>query len=309
MLKPPIRGRRLPLPIVGTILFGSALHASAQSTQSAPSSSLELIDPAAFGFSRPSYLIDATIVGTQDFERVPGGLDFAEIRTLFPVAAWKVGDIRIGLTLGYNLSELGFDGLGGLGDETLHTLQAQVGLFWRPEDSRWWGLGLVSPGLNTDFEAISWDDFAVSTLGLVGYRYTDSLSFAGGLFARYETDDSLILPALGLVWQKDAFTVQLTPPFIVLGWKAADSLTLSLSTYPSGGSWDLDGQNVNRVDLDGWQMAASILYQFNQHVTLSLRAGINVGGELELRDRNDRSIANQSLDSAPFGAMNLRWQF
>jgi hypothetical protein len=44
-------------------------------------------------------------------------------------------------------------------------------------------------------------------------------------------------------------------------------------------------------------------------VSLSLRTGMNVGGELELRDSSNRVLANETLKAAPFGAVNLRWQF
>jgi hypothetical protein len=100
-----------------------------------------------------------------------------------------------------------------------------------------------------------------------------------------------------------------TPPFVVLGWRATDRVTLSLSAYPSGGSWDVEDPNVNRVELNGWQTAASLIYQATDHFSVSLRAGLNVGGELELRDGKNNVLANETLESATFGALNLRWQF
>jgi len=170
-------------------------------------------------------------------------------------------------------------------------------------------LGFLTPGLGTDFQGISWDDFEVSALGLLGYRFTDTFSFAGGVFAQYGAEEGMIVPALGFIWQPDPFIVQLTPPFVVLGWRATESVTLSLSAYPSGGSWDVEDPNVNRVELNGWQTAASVIYKVTEHVSLSLRAGMSIGGELELRDSNNRVLSNETLEAAPFGAVNLRWQF
>ena len=96
---------------------------------------------------------------------------------------------------------------------------------------------------------------------------------------------------------------------MVLGWRATGRVTLSLSAYPSGGSWDVEDPMVNRVDLNGWQTAASVIYQATERFSISLRAGMNIGGELELRDGNNNVLANETLESAPFGALNLRWQF
>jgi hypothetical protein len=273
------------------------------------STSVDLIDPAAFGFGRPGAMVDVTFMDTQDFANRDGGLDFFETRTILPFLTRKMGDVRLGLSLGYNLSELDFNGLAGLQNETLHTLELQAGLFWRPEQSRWWGLGFVTPGLGTDFQGLSWDDFEISALGLLGYRFSETFSVAGGMFAQYGAEEGMIVPALGFIWKPDPFIVQVTPPFVVLGWRATDRVTLSLSAYPSGGSWDVEDPGVNRVDLSGWQTAASLIYKVTEHVSLSLRAGLNVGGELELRDSNNRVLANETLESAPFGAVNLRWQF
>ncbi len=301
------------LPTLFALLCASTLTSSAQTPMDSSSAttarSVDLIDPAAFGFGRPGYMVDTTFIDTQDFANQPGGLDFTEVRTILPVWTKKVNDLRIGLSLSYNLSELDFNGFAGLQSESLHTLEAQVGLFWRPELSRWWGLGFITPGVGTDFQGLSWDDFEVSGLGLLGYRYTDTFSLAGGLFAQYGAQEVMIVPALGFIWKPDPFIVQVTPPFVVLGWRATDRVTLSLSAYPSGGSWDVEDPAVNRVELNGWQTAASLIYQATDRLSISLRAGMNVGGELELRDGSNRVLANETLESAPFSAVNLRWQF
>ena len=298
-------------PTLVAILSASTLTLSAQTLTDSTSTtrSVDLMDPAAFGFGRPGYMVDTTLIDTQNFANRPGGLDFMEVRTILPLWTKKMNALRVGASLSYNLSELDFNGFLGLQRETLHTLEAQVSLFWRPEHSKWWGLGFFTPGLGTDFQGLSWDDFEVSGLGLLGYRFTDTFSLAGGFFAQYGAQEGLIVPALGFIWKPAPFIVQVTPPFVVLGWRATDRMTLSLSAYPSGGSWDMEDPNVNRMELSGWQTAASVIYQATDRFSISLRAGMNVGGELELRDGNNNVLANETLESAPFGALNLRWQF
>jgi hypothetical protein len=309
MIKTPFcNSRRFP-SLTACLCIAFAFCANAQSSTDKPSSSAELIDPAAFGFGRPGYMVDATFMDTMDFANRPGGIDFFELRTILPVWTKKVGDLRIGASLGYNLSEFDFNGFAGLGSETLNTLETQIGLFWRPEQSRWWGLGFLTPGLGTDFQGISWDDFEISSLGLLGYRLTDSFTLAGGMFAQYGADEGMIVPALGFIWKPDPFILQVTPPFIVLGWRATERVTLSLSAYPSGGSWDIEDPNVNRVDLSGWQAAGALIYQATQRFSISVRAGMNLSAELELRDASNNTISNETLEPAPFGAVNFRFQF
>ena len=298
----------LPLALYS---LSSPLFAKSEGILEPPSREkrMGMIDPAAFGFGQPGFVADVTFVDTQDFENQPGGLDFMELRTIAPLAAKKWGDFLIAGSLGYTLTDVDFQGFGGLQDETLHTLEAQITVSWRPENTPWSALAFVTPGLGTDFRGISADDFEFSGLGLINYKVSDELSLAGGVFGRYAADDSMLVPALGFIWQREPFIVQLTPPFAVIGWQATERLTLSLSAYPSGGAWDLDDSAVNRVNINGWQTAASVIYQLTDHLTLSLRGGFNIAGEVELLDADDRVIEDEDLETAPFGAVNLRYSF
>ena len=200
-------------PTLFAILSASTLTLSAQTLTDSTSTtrSVDLMDPAAFGFGRPGYMLDTTLIDTQNFANRPGGLDFMEVRTILPLWTKKMNALRVGASLSYHLSELDFNGFLGLQRETLHTLEAQVSLFWRPEHSKWWGLGFFTPGLGTDFQGLSWDDFEVSGLGLLGYRFTDSFSLAGGFFAQYGAQEGMIVPALGFIWKPAPFIVQVTP--------------------------------------------------------------------------------------------------
>jgi hypothetical protein len=298
----------LPLALYS---LSSPLFAKSEGILEPPSREkrMGMIDPAAFGFGQPGFVADVTFVDMQDFENQPGGLDFMELRTIAPLAAKKWGDFLIAGSLGYTLTDVDFQGFGGLQDETLHTLEAQITVSWRPENTPWSALAFVTPGLGTDFRGISADDFEFSGLGLINYKVSDELSLAGGVFGRYAADDSMLVPALGFIWQREPFIVQLTPPFAVIGWQATERLTLSLSAYPSGGAWDLDDSAVNRVNINGWQTAASVIYQLTDHLTLSLRGGFNIAGEVELLDADDRVIEDEDLETAPFGAVNLRYSF
>ena len=291
--------------------FLSSLFAKSEEILLAPAREkrMGIIDPAAFGFGQPGFVADVTVVDTQDFENQPGGIDFRELRTIAPLAAKKWGDFLIAGSIGYTLTDLDFQGFGGLQDETLHALEAQITMLWRPEKTPWSALAFVTPGLGTDFSAISADDFEFSGLGLINYRVSEELSLACGVFGRYAADESMLVPALGFIWRREPFIVQLMGPFTVIGWQATERMTLSLSAYPSGGAWDLDDSAVNRAKINGWQTAASVIYQLTDHLTLSLRGGFNIAGEVELLDANHRVIDDEDLEMTPFGAANLRYSF
>lgn len=268
-----------------------------------------MIDPAAFGFGRPGFVLDASWIDTQNVENQSGALDYAEWRMIAPLGARKYGDFLWAASLGYNLTEVDFTDIIGAQDATLHTLELQITGLWRPAATRWSAMAFVTPGVGTDFAGISDDDFECTGLGLINYRLSDEWTFAGGAFGRYETDDTMLVPALGFIWRREPFVVQMTPPFAVIGWRATEKLTFSLSSYPGGGSWDLDQAEANRLEISGWQSAASVFYQMTDHWSVAFRSGVNFGGELELLDRKNRTIVDEDLRSAAFGAVNVRYSF
>ncbi len=282
---------------------------TAQSHDTAAKKRMGLIDPAAFGFGQPGFVFDASWIDTQNFKDQSGALDYAEWRMIAPLGAKKRGDILWAASLGYNLTEVNFAGIKGVRDDTLHTLELQITGLWRPAATRWSAMAFVTPGVGTDFESISDDDFECTGLSLINYRLSDEWTFAGGAFGRYETDKSMLVPAFGFIWRREPFVVQMTPPFAVMGWRATDKLTLSLSAYPGGGSWDLDQVDANRLEISGWQSAASLIYQVTDHWSVSLRGGVNFGGELQVLDHDSRAIVDQDLQSAAFSAVNVRCSF
>ncbi len=298
------------LPFVQSIPTAKYLTLASLAFCASSAFAAELIDPAGFGFGRPGYLLDTTWVGRQNFDGLAGGVEMFELRLVAPLAGFKLGDGRLGISLGYNYTGLDFSGALALGRQDLHNLQAQVAYFWNRPDSKWWGLGFITPGIAGDFDRVSSNSFKIAGLGLLGYKVNDTLSLAGGVFSSYAHEDGVIFPAVGFIWEPKPFVVQVTPPFLVFGWRASEAFTFSLSAYPSGGSWDVrDPSGVRTINVSGWQGAASVIWSPTKRISVSVRGGVNFGGELELRDGSQNVLVNRDLDPAPFGALNLRFKF
>lgn len=292
-----------PISTIAFFLLGG-LGSSAENTDTGQR--LELIDPAGIGFSLPGITIDASFGGVADFSDGSGQVQTQDFRFSAPLWGTKINDIRLGAGLNYRLTELEFSNIPDLDRLSLHTVNFRMASFWAPENSKWWSLAFVSPGVRSDMESVSDRDFVLSALGLVGYRIRPNLVLAGGLYADFDSDATTIYPALGVVWHPGPYIVQLTPPFAVLGWKVTERYTFSLSAYPSGGSWESDRSDYQRLELAGWQTAAMLSYKATDKFTISLRAGYTVGGSLELRDANDHHLVDKNLENSPFVALSLR---
>jgi hypothetical protein len=278
---------------------------------SAVAPAAELIDPAARGFGKPSYTLDFTWQDELSLEDGSGGLEMWEARALAPLAKFGDENLMFGLSLGYEAT--GFDLGGDMPIDTdLHALEAQLAVRWAPDDSRWWGLGFVTPGIATDFEDVNGDAFSLTALAIAGYRWNDRLDFAGGVVMTYDLGEVKVYPALGFIWEPtEEFIVQATPPIVAIGWRPVETWTLALVTYPAGGGWSVGSgeDEVRQIDLTLWRAALSLEKKVGDHWSFSVRAGVSFGGELELRDEDEVVLQDTDLDAAPFAAAAVKWSF
>lgn len=273
---------------------------------------VEFIDPAALGFGPPAFTLDTTVQSQLDYDRGQGGLETVETRAVLPLGKWESGDVLFGVGVDYAWHRADFGGREGLGVKNLHSLEARVGAAWRPKDSKWWALGFVSPGVATDFESVDSNAFTISGLGLLGYRWSEKLDLAAGVYASYGLDETQVMGAVGFIWRPNAeWIVQATPPVVAIGWQPSDDWTLALVAYPGGSSWEVaeTESGVRQVELDLWRAAASLEKKIGEHWRVSVRGGVSFGGELELRDSDGREISSTDLEPAAFGAVALKWAF
>lgn len=290
--------------------FAGSTALGAAPTEAEPS--LELIDPAALGFGVPAFTLDTTFQDTLDYDDGDGGFDSIELRLIAPILKWQVGQWTLGATLNYSWVHGDFGDRQQLGTKEMQTVEAQLFAAYMPDNTPWWFLGFVKPGVATDFDDVTSDSFTASALALVGYRWSPRLDIAGGVYASYTLNDATVIPALGFLWRpNDQWIVQATPPIVAIGWRPTPDWTFGVVTYPAGDGWEVgkSGDTVRQVDLSLWRAAISAERKVGAHWRFSARVGVAFGGELELRDSDDRVIEETDLDAAPFGAFAVKWSF
>jgi hypothetical protein len=106
----------------------------------------------------------------------------------------------------------------------LHETALKLGNRWRFADH--WILSLsVSPGLYSDFEDISGEDFNIPALLLVTYAPGKEWQFAFGLIVN-PGSETPVLPAVGAVWRPDEqWTLSLLMPRPQVSYRVNDALT------------------------------------------------------------------------------------
>jgi hypothetical protein len=293
-----------------------ALHADETAADRIDPVEMNLIDPALLGFGPPGFSTAFTASGSMDFEKSGGSVDYFDSRTLIPLWGREIDpETFIGVMLGCGWASLDVDRTLGVDRLSLTTLECQITAAHFPEaDQGWMGIGIISPGVSTDFNHLTGDDFSFSALAVWGYQFSPRFTLSAAGFFNYSIGETTAVPGIGVVWRPtDTLILQLTPPIAAIGWTPVKDWTISFSAYPAGGGWDVDREgtdgNVERIQLEGWRTGLGVERKIGQHLRISVQAGVNIGGKIELRDGSDRKLFSEDLDPSMFGMIGASYSF
>lgn len=262
-------------------------------------------------FGAPSAGLEATWADTLDFEDGTGGLDLSSLRFDVPLWGGKIGEDAYGLELKYDWTQFDLSPAAVFGETDLHSLDLSARWAHFPKDRGWLGLLKVTAGVGSDFQDFSSDAFQASVLGFWGYQTSPQFSWAVAGFASYSLGDVMAYPSIGFVWSPtEAWRIQLTPPLAIVSWKPDNNWRLALTFLPNGGSWQVENRaGVEQIDLSLWSAAFSVERRLAENLFVSVRAGVNLGGEIELRNGNEEVQFNRDLEPAAFASLGVRWEF
>tara|TARA_R110002096_G_scaffold239687_2_gene431491 strand:- start:3842 stop:4762 length:921 start_codon:yes stop_codon:yes gene_type:complete len=181
----------------------------------------------------------------------------------------------------------------------------------------------IIPSIRTNAEAgASLDDGR--TEGMIAgamWQITDKFAIGpgAGWFSQLG-DDSKIFPVLLIDWQ---ITDQLSLSTgrglgasqgggLTLGWKANERLSFGLSGRYEWVRFRLDnrGPAPGGIGQDvGFPLVASVEYSFGPMASISGFAGVKFAGELEIEDRNGKTLDSSDYDLAPMAGFAFRMRF
>lgn len=263
------------------------------------------------GMGVPSAGVEASWNDTLDFEDGDGGLDLSSLRFDVPLWGTKVGENAYGLELKYDWTQFDLSPAAAFGDVDLHSLD--LGARWAhfPKERGWLGLVKVTAGVGSDFQDFNSDAWQASFLGFWGYQTSPKFSWAVAGYASYSLGEVQAFPSIGFVWTpSEAWRIQLTPPLAIVSWKPSNDWRVAFTFLPNGGSWQVENRDgTEQIDLSLWTAALGIERRISDNLFVSVRGGINLGGEIELRDGNEEVTLNRDLDPGVFASLGLRWEF
>jgi hypothetical protein len=121
----------------------------------------------------------------------------------------------------------------------LYSIQLPFNL-WADISDRWKLWVRLQPGLQSDLEDISEDDFILMSLALASYQWNDWLTVAFGGFYSRDLGEERLLPAFGLILRSNPhWSLALTFPRLEFAYAPNADWLLTASTILSGGGWNI----------------------------------------------------------------------
>lgn len=122
---------------------------------------------------------------------------------------------------------------------------------WADLSERWKLWARLQPGWYSDFGSLGSDDFILTSLALLSYRWSDSVKVAFGAYYSRDLGEERVLPAVGLIIEPDPrWSLALTFPRVELVHSPTADWLLTARALLSGSGWNIADPTGGPGDVD-----------------------------------------------------------
>jgi hypothetical protein len=213
----------------------------------------------------------------------------------------------------YRWTSFDFTGMPAPLDSTTLDVQAVQVPFnlWADLSDRWKLWVRLQPGIQSDMEAISDDDFILMSLALASYQWNDWLTLAFGGFYSRDLGQERLLPAVGLILRSDPhWSLALTFPRLEFAYAPNEEWLFTARTVLSGGGWNITdpagGEDIN-LYYQAIRAGLGVEHRITGPLWLYGDAGVEFAQELEVEGGGYDTTT--SLDPAGFFSVGAKLRF
>jgi hypothetical protein len=249
-----------------------------------------------------------------DFSSGAGSLSQMEsgVEVNAPVLTRK--GFRLTSGASYRWNRLDFDGAAfplGSASFDLHRVDLPFNA-WVDLEDRWKLWVRLQPGWYSDFGTVGADDFILTSLALLSYRWSDSVKVAFGAFYSRDLGEERVLPALGFILEPGPdWSLALTFPRVELVHAPTPDWLLTSRVLLGGAGWNIadPAGGPGEVDLNYRSIRASVGVdrRLSGPWWAYVDAGMQFGQEIEIVGGGYNF--SQELDSAAYLATGIRVRF
>lgn len=256
----------------------------------------------------PSARLELSSTSEMDFDSMPGGFSLDRIFLDVPLGGlMHINDCNaVSFGLRYEGTWLESDTM--IGDKDLHDVRIAATWLHHQPGSKWSVLASVLPGISSDFETMTGDDFSLNWKAGVRYAYTDRLAFIAGLGSDNTTGEAGIVPALGFQWRaSDQVYVSLVGATLITTYQPSDDWLWRLGVWAAGGIWNVDNNGASLdVNLSSYRAAVGLERRLSDKVWLNIWAGATLANELEIETNGGSSLFKDDADTGWFAQIGVR---
>ena len=242
------------------------------------------------------------------------GLDRGGHVTAHQVAAragyplFRGDNLRAILSVRAQRTELAFDGF-HLDDLEVYDLGLPATFFYSGFESTR-VFAIVSPGLYSDLETITGDDWRLFGL-IMGIRaLNETMTLGVGLVFNQDFGSPSLYPALSFNWRfHPQWELDLAMPRPRLIFAPGEHIRFSLQAAPAGDRWSIaDGGRDKALELERVQVGLYAECALGKHLSVTAGAGINLNGSVEVEDAGGRRLAASDIDDAPVFTLGIGYR-
>jgi hypothetical protein len=233
----------------------------------------------------------------------------------YPV--WMGDRSRVTVGLRYRYSHLDFSGTNpfAAGGLDLHRLQVPLHV-WHSFHDQWKLWTSFEPGLFTDFQHLTKDDFALTALAVAAYEIEPRWTISFGAYFSRDLGEDRLLPVLGVIWRPSPqWNLAATFPRFRVAYAPNARWLFEGMIRPGGSGWnyrhDAAGRDLN-LEYGSWRASVGMERLLTERLPGKLHGYLEVGlgfaQNLTLK-RSDDELASVDLAETLILAGGLRWRF
>ena len=191
-------------------------------------------------------------------------------------------------------------------DVDVYTITLPMDLIVPHDEWTFWGN--VTPGLLSDLEDISGDDFRVMIYGMAMYDWKPNVQLAfGAAYDRVFGDDE-IFPLGGVVWQiGEQCEINMILPMPRVTYAPSEKVQIFADVRPAGGVWNMYDEETDTdfdFKLEGYRFGMGFEYEVARHIWLHAAAGFSTERTYEFGEGNEQ-VFEAEADDTYFGRIGF----
>ena len=241
----------------------------------------------------------------------PGATDasawMADVDAVISLPVYTNSQIAFLAGAGYRWTRFEFNKIQGVGNYDVYTIRIPFDLVYVGL-KRWTFWANVTPGLFSDLDGITSDDYRTQVHGMAMFEAVQGVNLSVGASYDREFGEDRLYPLGGVVWTvTPEWQLRLILPEPEVVYAPTKRLAFFAEARPAGGLWNIHDRSDDQdydLSLKTWQVGGGMEIALTEHVWVHVAGGADVNREYEIQ-RDGKSLLESEADDAWFARAGL----